>query len=83
MDRIKDIIIIVALSRIMIQLQIIIEQSMLMLYYQFYEENCLSLRYEWMTHLKESVQTAYEKVDKHTPRNWRIYNEGKDSGDNE
>jgi len=45
-----------------------------------YEENCLSLRYEWTIHFEESIQLAYVKIGKYTPRNWRMYNEGKESG---
>jgi len=63
----------------MIQLQSFIEQSMLMWYYRFYEEHCIPLRYDWMIHFEESIQLAYAKIDKYTPRNWRMYNEGKDS----
>jgi len=80
MERLYDILIIIALSLIIIQLRNFIEQSMLIRYYQFYKENCLSLRYEWMIHFEESIQIAYAKVDKYTPRDWRMYNEGKDSG---
>jgi hypothetical protein len=32
-----------------------------------------------MAHFEESIQIAYGKIDKYTPRNWRMYNEGKDS----
>jgi flagellar biosynthesis/type III secretory pathway protein FliH len=28
---------------------------------------------------EESLQVAYAKMDKYTPRDWRMYNEGKDS----
>ena len=80
MERLYDILIIIALSIIIIQLWNFIEQSVLMRYYRFYEENCLSLQYKWMIHFEESIQVAYVKVDKYTLRDWRMYNEGKDSG---
>jgi hypothetical protein len=83
MERLYDILIIIALSIIMIQFRNVIEQSILMRYYRFYEENCVSLRYEWMIHFEESIQVAYAKIDKYTPRDWRMYNEGKDSGYND
>jgi flagellar biosynthesis/type III secretory pathway protein FliH len=64
----------------MIKLRIFIEQSMMMRYYKFYEENLLSLPPNWIIHFEESIQVAYAKIDKYTPRDWRMYNEGKDSG---
>jgi len=64
----------------MIQFRNLIERSMLMRYYWFYEENCLSLKYEWIIHFKEYIQVAYAKIDKYTPHDWRMYNAGKDSG---
>jgi len=72
--------IIIALPIIMIQFRNFIEQTTLMRYYRFYEENCILLHYEWMIHFEESIQVAYAKVDKYTPRDWRMYNVGKDSG---
>jgi flagellar biosynthesis/type III secretory pathway protein FliH len=33
-----------------------------------------------MVHFEQYIQTAYAKIDKYTPRDWRMYNEGKDSG---
>jgi len=80
MEQLYDILIIIALPIIMIQFRNLIEQSMLIRYYRFYEENCLSLRYKWMIHFEESIQIAYATMDKYTPRNWRMYNEGNDSG---
>jgi hypothetical protein len=29
---------------------------------------------------EESIQVAYVKIDKYTPRDWRMYHAGKDSG---
>jgi hypothetical protein len=80
MERCYDILIIIALSIIIIQFGNLMEQSMLMRYYRFYEENCLSLRYEWIHHFEESIQVVYAKIDKYIPRDRRISNEGKDSG---
>jgi len=31
-------------------------------------------------HFEEYIQIAYAKIDKYTPQDWRMYNEGKDSG---
>jgi hypothetical protein len=58
MERLYDICIIIVMSIIMIQFRNPIEQSMLMRYYSFYEENCLSLRDKWMIHFEESIQVA-------------------------
>ena len=80
MGRLYDILIVIALSIILVQLRKGIEQTMIARYYRFYEENCLSLRYEWMIHFEKSIEVAYAKIDKYTPRDWRMYNEGKDSG---
>jgi len=33
-----------------------------------------------MIHFEESIQVAHVKFDKYTPRDRRMYNEGKDSG---
>jgi hypothetical protein len=46
MEGLYDILIIIVLSILTIQLRKLIEQSMLMRYYQFYEENCILLKYE-------------------------------------
>jgi hypothetical protein len=32
-----------------------------------------------MAHFEKSIQVANAKIDKYTPRDWRMYNEGKDS----
>lgn len=32
---------------------------------------------------QETIQIAYSKIDKCTPRDWRMYYEGKDSGYND
>jgi len=80
MERLYDILIVITLTMIMVQLRNLVEQSMLMRYYRFYEENRVSLRYEWMIHFRESIQVTYAKIDKYTPRDWRMFNEGKDSG---
>jgi hypothetical protein len=29
---------------------------------------------------EESIQVTYVKINKYTPRDWRMYNQGKDSG---
>jgi len=63
----------------MIQIWNSIEQSLLMRLYRFYEDTCVSLRYEWMIHFEEYIQVAYAKIDKYTPRDWRMYNKGNDS----
>jgi len=80
MEQLYDILIIIALSITMIQLRNLMERTMLMRYYRLYEDNCLSLHSEWMTYFEESIQIAHKKIDKYTPRDWRMYNEGKDSG---
>jgi hypothetical protein len=82
MERLYDILIIIALSIMMIQLRQFIEQSMLMRYYTFWQNNVWSECPEWIQQFKESIQVAYAKIDKYTPRDWRMYNEGKDSGYN-
>jgi len=64
----------------MIQLRQFIEQSMLMRYYTFWQDNIWSAPPEWIQQFEESIQVAYAKIDKYTPRDWRMYNEGKDSG---
>jgi hypothetical protein len=80
MERLYDILIIIALSIIMIQLRNFIEQSMLMRYYTFWQDNVWAVYPEWIQQFEESIQVAYAKIDKYTPRDWRMYNEGKDSG---
>jgi len=80
MDRVYDIMIIITISVVMIQLRIVLEQSMLMRYYTFWNNNVWSAPPEWIQQFEESIQVAYSKIDKYTPRDWRMYNEGKDSG---
>jgi hypothetical protein len=79
-ERLYDILIIIALSKIMIHFRNFIEQSMLMRYYTFWQENVWSASPEWIQQFEESIQVAYAKIDKYTPHHWRMYNEGKDSG---
>jgi len=64
----------------MIQFRNVIEQSMLIQYYTFWQDHVWSIPPEWIQQFKESIQIAYAKIDKYTPRDWRMYNEGKDSG---
>ena len=73
-EQLYDILIDITLSLILVQLRNVIEETMIMRYYRFYEELCLSLRYEWMIHFEESIQVAYAKIDTCTPRDWRMYN---------
>jgi hypothetical protein len=80
MERLCDILIIIALTLIMIQLRNLIEQSMLMRYSKFWQNNVLSAPPEWIQQFEESIQIVYVKIDKYTPRDWRMYNEGKHSG---
>jgi flagellar biosynthesis/type III secretory pathway protein FliH len=80
MERFYDISIIIVLSIMMIQIRRLIEQSMLMRYYTFWQNNVLSAPPEWIQQFEESIQVAYAKIDKYTPRDWRMYNEGTDSG---
>jgi len=80
MARVYDILIIIVLSIIMIQLRNVIEQSMLLRYYTFWQNNLWSIPPEWIQHFEESIQIAHANIDKYTPRDWRMYNEGKDSG---
>ena len=77
-----NILVLIVWSCIMVQFRNLVEQTMLMRYYRFYDENFLSLRNEWMIHFEESIQVAYAKIDTYTPRDWGMYNEGKDSGYN-
>jgi len=56
---------------------------MMMRYYKFREANVISLQPEWVYFVEESIQVAYSKIDKYTPCDWRMYNEGKDSGYND
>jgi len=37
-------------------------------------------RQEWIQHFEDSIQVAYAKIDKYTPRDWRMSNEGEDCG---
>jgi len=78
--RLYDILSIMALSIIMIQLRNFIEQSLLMGYYTFWQDNVCSAPPEWIPQFEESIQTAYAKINKYTPRDWRMYNKGKNSG---
>jgi hypothetical protein len=80
MKRLYDIFIIIALSIIMIQFRNIIEQSILLRYYTFWQDDVWSAPPERIQHFEESIQVSYAKIDKYTPRHWRMYNEGKDSG---
>jgi hypothetical protein len=80
MERLYDLLIIIALSIMMIQVRNIIEQSMLMRYYTFCQNNVWSPPPEWSPQFEESIQVAYAKINKYTPRDWTMYNEGKDSG---
>jgi hypothetical protein len=64
----------------MIQFRNLIEQSMLMRYYIFCQDNVWSAPPKWIQQFEESIQVTYAKVDKYTPRDWGTYNEGKDSG---
>jgi len=64
----------------MVQFGNLVEQSMLMRYYTFWQDNVWSGPPEWIRQFEESIQVAYAKIDKYTPRDWRMYNEGKDSG---
>jgi predicted DNA-binding transcriptional regulator len=53
---------------------------MLILYYTFWQDNVWSAPPEWIQQFETSIQVAYAKIDKYTPRDWRMYNEGKVSG---
>jgi hypothetical protein len=64
----------------MIKFRKMIEQSMLMRYYTFWQNNVWLAPPEWIQQFEESIQIVYAKIDKYTPRDWRMYNEGKDSG---
>ena len=64
----------------MIQFRSMIERSLLMRYYIFWQNNVWMALPEWMIHFEESMQVAYAKIDKYTPRDWRMDNEGNDSG---
>jgi len=64
----------------MIKVWKVIEQSMLMRYYTFWENNVWLAPPEWIQQFEESIQIAYAKIDKYTLRDWKLYNEGKDSG---
>jgi flagellar biosynthesis/type III secretory pathway protein FliH len=56
------------------------EQSMIMLYVTFFQENKGSAHPEWVPQFEESIQTTIAKIDKYTPRDSRMVDEGKDSG---
>jgi hypothetical protein len=79
MEQLYDILIIISLSIIMIQFRNLVEQSMLMRYYTFWQDDVCSVPLEWIQQFEESIQVAYAKIDKYTPRDCRMYNEGKDS----
>jgi len=80
LDQLYDILIIILPAIIMIQFRNFIEQSMLMRYYRFYEQNCVSLQQEWRIHFKELIQIMYATIDNYIPRDCSMSNEGKDSG---
>jgi len=48
-----------------------------MRYYTFWKNNIWSAAPEWIQQFEESIQIAYMKIDKYTPRNGGTYNEGK------
>jgi hypothetical protein len=56
------------------------EQSMIMRYITFFQENIGSANPEWIPQFEESIQTAIAKIDKYTPRDSRMVDEGKDRG---
>jgi len=82
MEQIYDVLIIIALSIIMISFRNYIEQSALMRYYTFWQDNVWTEPPEWIHQFEKSIQVAYAKIDKYTPRDWRMYNEGQDRGYN-
>ena len=82
MDRIYDISLVPLLATMMIYIRDCIQQSMMMRYYKFWEENFISLKPEWIDHFEELIQVAWVKIDQYTPRDGMMYNEGKDSGCN-
>jgi flagellar biosynthesis/type III secretory pathway protein FliH len=51
-----------------------------MRYYTFWQDNLYLAPPEWIQQLQKSIHVTYNKIDKYTPRDWRMYNEGKDSG---
>jgi flagellar biosynthesis/type III secretory pathway protein FliH len=53
---------------------------MLMRYYTFWYDIVWLAPPEWIQQFEESIQVAYAKIDKYTSQDWRMYNEGKDSG---
>jgi hypothetical protein len=75
-----DILITIALSLIMIQFRNFIQQSMLMGSYTFWQNNVWIVSPECIHQFEESIQVADAKMDKYTPRDWRVCNEGKDHG---
>jgi hypothetical protein len=80
MEQLYDVLIIIALLIIIIQFRSMIEQLMLMRYNIFWQNNVWSVLPEWIQQFEESIQIADAKIDKYTPRDWRMYNEWKDSG---
>jgi hypothetical protein len=48
-----------------------------MRYYAFWQDTVWSVHPEWIQQFQDSIPVAYIPIDKYTPRNWRIYNEGK------
>ena len=62
----------------MIQFRNLIEHSILMRYYTFWQNNVWLVSPEWIQQFEESIQVAYAKTDKYIPRDCRMYNEGKD-----
>jgi len=80
MEQFYNIFIVIALSMIMIQLRNFIERMVLFRYYTFWQNNVWSVPPEWIRQFEESIQVAYAKIDKYTPRDWRMYNDGNDSG---
>jgi hypothetical protein len=75
-----NILVIITLSIIMIQLRKTIEQSMLMRYNTCWENNISMVLRDWIQPFEGSIQVEYGKIDKYTPRDWKMYNEGKVSG---
>jgi len=72
--------IIIALSMITIQSRTFIEQSILMQYNILWQDDVWLVQPEWIQHFEKSIQIKYAKINKYTPRDWRVYNERKDSG---
>jgi hypothetical protein len=83
MKRLYDILIILTLSIMMIQFREVIEQSMLMRYYTFWQNNVWSTSSGWIQQFDESIEEEYANVDKYSPHDWMMYNERNDSGYND